>query len=451
MNRMLIDLTDLETWSGNHGGTQRVVYGIAKEYYEKSVDEGRTVEVVYIAFSSREKAYYKTSFIPILERVEQLKLNSLTVNESYQPSFSLKGRIKRKVRPYVPESILRSPLARKQAAQLVKFSVYAVNSSMRIAKSNFKRTTVIKNTEKIKFIKSDTVLILGTPWDDPNIQKELTFQKSSTGLKVVQLVYDLIIPLKPHLHHRSLFKNYTQNMFEAISVSDLLLPISQSTLRDLRVFAKRLNLSMPPSKVIRLADEIVDRNLVNNDKPSKSIHDEFIACIGTVEIRKNHMLLYHAYKLSLEQGLYLPQLIIIGGRGWLSDNLQYLIENDPDMKDRILILDNINDLGLDWVYKNCLFTVYPSIYEGWGLPVAESAAYGKLCLSSSSSSITEIAGDLLDYFSPFDSKDCLNKITYYLDHQLRSNKENNLRHNYKLTKWSETQEQVTEAVTKINE
>jgi hypothetical protein len=66
MKRILIDLTDIEQWSGNHGGTQRVVYGISKNYYlnKDSIDQ----EVVFIAF--RNKQFYEADFTSIYNRVE---------------------------------------------------------------------------------------------------------------------------------------------------------------------------------------------------------------------------------------------------------------------------------------------------------------------------------------------------------------------------------------------
>lgn len=238
-------------------------------------------------------------------------------------------------------------------------------------------------------------------------------------------------------------------MFEAIYASDLLLPISKSTDRDLKLFAQTLKLPIPKTKVIRLAEAIVESDAVDDIKPDARIQDKFIACIGTIEIRKNHILLYYVYKLAQELKIELPQLVIVGARGWLTGDFQYLVENDPEIKDKILILETINDPGLDWIYRNCLFSVYPSLYEGWGLPVAESLAYGKVAVSSDASSMPEIADDLVDYFSPYDTKQCLEVITKYLNPSELSRKESQIRDKYHSISWSYTYNQISKAADQL--
>src|SRR5262249_40993330 len=61
-------------------------------------------------------------------------------------------------------------------------------------------------------------------------------------------------------------------------------------------------------------------------------------------------------------------------------------------------------------YARCLFTVYPSLYEGWGLPVAESMASGKMCVASNRTSLPEVGQHFIDYFDPSDEADAISKI-----------------------------------------
>jgi glycosyltransferase involved in cell wall biosynthesis len=86
------------------------------------------------------------------------------------------------------------------------------------------------------------------------------------------------------------------------------------------------------------------------------------------------------------------------------------------------------------------------MYEGWGLPIAESLAYGKLCIASHTSSMTEIAGGLIDYFSPFNSEECLDKIIYYSDIKNLRPVEENITKKYSSTSWMMTFEQVIDAI-----
>jgi glycosyltransferase involved in cell wall biosynthesis len=448
MKRILIDLTDLISWSGNHGGTQRVAYGIAKEYFLLKDNPKQAVE--FMVFSTQDKVFYQSSFSEIYDRTEQQK-KSAPNNVITQPTVSIRSHIKNRLRPYIPEPIRKNNLVRKVAITSISTSMRAGRKGKTMIRryaARSKRATAFLG-DPIKFNEEDTVLILGKPWDYPDMEKTLTIEKAKTKFKLVQVIYDLILPLRPQLHHPSLFKPYTQYMFEAIYASDLLLPISKSTDRDLKLFAQTLKLPIPKTKVIRLAEAIVESDAVDDIKPDARIQDKFIACIGTIEIRKNHILLYYVYKLAQELKIELPQLVIVGARGWLTGDFQYLVENDPEIKDKILILETINDPGLDWIYRNCLFSVYPSLYEGWGLPVAESLAYGKVAVSSDASSMPEIADDLVDYFSPYDTKQCLEVITKYLNPSELSRKESQIRDKYHSISWSYTYNQISKAADQL--
>jgi glycosyltransferase involved in cell wall biosynthesis len=130
--------------------------------------------------------------------------------------------------------------------------------------------------------------------------------------------------------------------------------------------------------------------------------------------------------------------------------LQYLIETDPVMQDKIILLDGIDDIALDWLYKNCRYTVYPTMYEGWGLPVAESLVYGKLCIASESSSVPEIAGDLISYASPYDTAAWLELMTKFtIEENTLIKMEEDIKRHYKPTPWSYTYKQVAKAVHEV--
>jgi glycosyltransferase involved in cell wall biosynthesis len=438
MSKVWIDLTDIEVWRGQHGGVQRVVYGIAKHFYLNR--DMNNFQLGFFIFSERDKKFYETDFVTIYDRVEAAMDQALVVDAAV-PTIGSKLK---KYKHYVPRRIREHEPTRMMAKKAGKKAMGLLRTAHGLTKSG----QVVRRAQvPVTFVKSDIVLILGKPWDNLDIQRTLTTLKLKNNFRLVQIVYDLIIPLQPHLHHESLFTQYTQHMFEAISASDLLLPISKSSAKDLKVFCERLNLTLPEVKVIRLGDDIQANRAVGlRNKPDARIKGRFLLCVGTVEIRKNHTLLYYTYKLAAERGIELPQLVIVGASGWLSHDLQYLVKHDPAMKDKIVLLNKISDTGLSWLYQNCQFTIYPSMYEGWGLPIAESLAYGKVCIASHTSSMTEIANDLIDYFSPYDSAECLKAIEFYLDTNNRVDKEREIRSKYKPISWGNTYRQVLQSI-----
>jgi glycosyltransferase involved in cell wall biosynthesis len=126
----------------------------------------------------------------------------------------------------------------------------------------------------------------------------------------------------------------------------------------------------------------------------------------------------------------------------MTTDIQHMIDEDPDTKGKLNIIDDATDEEIVWLYENCMFSVYPSFYEGWGLPLAESAHYGKICLASDSSSIPEVLGPDAVYFSPFDSQECLQKIVKFSNNsKLRSDKERILAKR-RIWSWDDAQAQL---------
>jgi hypothetical protein len=157
--------------------------------------------------------------------------------------------------------------------------------------------------------------------------------------------------------------------------------------------------------------------------------------------------LYYAVKAAAAEGKKLPKIVIAGRKGWLTDDVRYLMENDPDAKEVFVLVHGVSDKELAWLYQNCLFTVYPAFYEGWGLPVAEALCYGKFCLPSNSASLPEIAGDLLEYYSPYDAVTCMKLIYKYAsDKKVLQGKEKEIKKTYKIATWDETSQQFSEFV-----
>ncbi len=341
MNRVWIDLTDLRLWSGQHGGVQRVVYGIAEQYYLEARDNGK--DVGFFAYDAAADDFVEASFDPIFQAVQSLRSD---VGAGGAPGEGLKHRLKRAAIQYAPSFVINNPARRALAKKVAVRSFRVAASVKRRAVASRSKLATRRNQQpvaaSVRFAEGDVVLILGKPWDDLRIQGLLTRRRQETDFCLVQVAYDLIICLHPHLHHPSLFVQYSQHMFEAVAASDLLLPISSSTDKDLAVFAERLGLRLPETAVIRLGDAIQDDVIdAQRTRPDPRIRDNFIACVGTIENRKNHTLLYYVYRLAHERGIELPQLVIVGRRGWLTDDFMQTVQRDQVIRDQFLILENI--------------------------------------------------------------------------------------------------------------
>jgi glycosyltransferase involved in cell wall biosynthesis len=197
----------------------------------------------------------------------------------------------------------------------------------------------------------------------------------------------------------------------------------------------------PPVWVLRLGDDATTEQVpvYPRELPAGWEAKHFILTVGTVEGRKNHRLLYHVWRRLLEQfGPTVPPLVIAGEFGWLTSDLRQEITRDPLVRDHLLFLPRLADAELGWLYKHCLFTLYPSLYEGWGLPVAEGLARGKYCIASSASALPEAGGDLIDYHDPLDFVECFQLIKRALfEEGFVQRREERLRREYRPHTWSE--------------
>lgn len=122
------------------------------------------------------------------------------------------------------------------------------------------------------------------------------------------------------------------------------------------------------------------------------LSENFWLSVGTIEPRKNYDKLIHAYARYLSLGGNPIPLVIAGGNGWLMNDFVHRID-DLGLKNHIKILGYVSDENLIWLYSNCYANLYPSLFEGFGLPVLEGMQFGSPVLASNSSSIPEVAGD----------------------------------------------------------
>jgi glycosyltransferase involved in cell wall biosynthesis len=114
--------------------------------------------------------------------------------------------------------------------------------------------------------------------------------------------------------------------------------------------------------------------------------------VGTLEPRKNIRRLLQAYAILFNKNLTNFPLAIAGGAGWLENELPNFITS-LGLKEKVYILGYVNDLQLRWLYHYCFAFVYPSLFEGFGVPVLEAMSMGAGVITSNRTSLPEIIGD----------------------------------------------------------
>ena len=140
---------------------------------------------------------------------------------------------------------------------------------------------------------------------------------------------------------------------------------------------------------------------------------EFILFVGTIEPRKNLHRLVEAFDRVLRSTSLSPKLVIAGGKGWLMDDFASFIKQKR-LEDRICLTGYLQDEELCALYSACSAFVYPSLYEGFGLPPLEAMACGAPVITSRIPSLLETVGDAARLVDPNDVEDLARAMTEML-------------------------------------
>jgi glycosyltransferase involved in cell wall biosynthesis len=275
--------------------------------------------------------------------------------------------------------------------------------------------------------------------------------KRKLGIKVVGMCYDLIPIISPYftaIDYSQLFSIYLKDM---VRCADKIICISRNTLHDLEEFLFSVNGHRPSLEIVTLGENLNASTSVVSEKVNATCLTSYILYVSTIEVRKNHETLYRAYRKLVEMGRNdLPRLVFAGRQGWKVESLLSDIRLDRAVSGLIITLENVNDSELSHLYRHALFTVYPSLYEGWGLPVAESLAHGKFCIASSTSSLPEVGGEFVEYLDPCDLPSWVERLAYYFDNkQAIRDREAKIRSEYRPRTWSETTRKIVECALKL--
>jgi glycosyltransferase involved in cell wall biosynthesis len=299
------------------------------------------------------------------------------------------------------------------------------------------------------------LLVAGSAWMQNRRYAEAVVALAKTqALRLVPLIHDVIPARFPFWFEDGYAPIFLRNLALLLDGAAHVLAVSEATRRDLEAHAARTeSLFLPSISVIREGDEIGQEagppDALAPDRLAALIGGRpFVLSVGAIHARKNHRLLYDVWlRLAARMGESCPLLVLVGGVAWNGQEVARALRGDARLCDRVLILEGVDDGALDWLYRHCLFTAYPSLHEGWGLPVAESLRHGKLCLAADTSSVPEIAPGLVELLDPLDVVLWAAKIRFYAESRAaRAAAEARIAAGYRPTPWAATARQVVDAL-----
>jgi glycosyltransferase involved in cell wall biosynthesis len=221
--------------------------------------------------------------------------------------------------------------------------------------------------------------------------------------RLVYTLYDLSFLAHPEWTTEANRQVCFTGVFNASVHADFVVAISEATRQHfLRMFPHypehRTAVVYPASRFVSGQPALRPREC--SSLPS----GRFFLSVGTLEPRKNLTRLVEAYAGYVQSGQHPMPLVLVGGRGWLMDGFEQQID-DLNLKQRVIRLGYVSDGTLQWLYQNCHSFLYPSLFEGFGLPVVEALSQGAAVMTSRTTSLPEVAGDAALYVDPTDTAD----------------------------------------------
>jgi len=253
---------------------------------------------------------------------------------------------------------------------------------------------------------------------DPNIydfywQPNFIPNQNIKAKKVISTIHDFSFKLQPHWHPKERLEHLNKN-FSTVKKADHIITGSNFTKQEI------IDYMQIPQDNISVIYHGVDHNLykqyleneLQKTKTKFDLPHKFLLFVGSIEPRKNLLTLLKAYTLlTKEQKEGLP-LILVGFKGWQNREIMQEIQKN---KEHIRYLGYVTDTELAHIYNLATIFIYPSLYEGFGLPPLEAMACGTPVIVSSVASLPEVCGDAALYIDPTDPQDIKDKILTLLN------------------------------------
>jgi len=265
-----------------------------------------------------------------------------------------------------------------------------------------------RHADPVVFTPTSVLVFLGAVWINDALMLAAR-DAHAQGARCVYLLYDLT-PVLETGHTAAVNKLFDRYLNLITQTASRIPAISQSSRRDYEQHCADRGWSAPDGAATGLPCGLMPGGFDVDESPWPRPYALFV---GTVESRKNHILALRAWErlIELRGETDVPDLVCIGRLGWHADDFLRAYVTTGGLGGKVSVLTgSVPDADLARFYAHAEFTVYPSRYEGWGLPVSESLAFGKLPVVAHSSSLPEAGGDLAVYFRSDDVDDLVRVV-----------------------------------------
>lgn len=267
-------------------------------------------------------------------------------------------------------------------------------------------------------------------------------------------IHDMIPMLMPDYFVNDVKKSFRKNISSVEVERDWAICVSEATKRDFCHLTQ-----MPEERVfvtyLAASDNFFQQT--DQDQIEQVYHrynipkGKYLLGLSTLEPRKNSAYLIQCfYKLILENNLNDVYLVLVGAKGWLYDEIFKTVQSYPQLQNRVICTGYVDDKDLSSIYSGATAFIYPSLYEGFGLPPLEAMQCGLPVITSNTSSLPEVVGDAGIIVDPKDEDSlCQAMLTLLSNGKLRTNLKQKGLERAKQFSWSKCADETIEIYKKI--
>ncbi|MCC0015187.1 MAG: glycosyltransferase family 4 protein [Rhodobiaceae bacterium] len=408
--KVLFDLSSLARWSGPAVGIMRAQQQLARHAHANEPD---VVFTVFDPFAGKPRAIRS-------EWVEDIIENRVSFEPALipNPSNGQRSLLHRMPRWLSDIYLLITKFRRKRLSWAQGRLAQAKGKPLPHIERMVRR--LVKPGERTRYFNPDGSLRLCPPMEsllDDSLEiaggdvfvgaqagwyhvdvEGLNRLKAETGLRHVVLCYDIIPILFPQWFSErdgAIFRAYYDKVF---SSAERIIFNAHSTERDARAHCRSLGFELADTRVVPLGCDVPARDGEADEEalPEGLEPGRFAMFVSTIEPRKNHQILVDAWRRLAQDGIVAAtgfKLVFVGRNGWHMEDFFARLAAEPEHGRSILHLEGIDDATIRALYASAAFTLYPSTYEGFGLPPVESMLAGTPVIASTGGAVNEVVGE----------------------------------------------------------
>jgi glycosyltransferase involved in cell wall biosynthesis len=230
------------------------------------------------------------------------------------------------------------------------------------------------------------------------------------GLQPVFFLHDIIPITHPEYCRPGEAEKHHRRLETMVSIGRGLIVNSAATRSELQSYAEKVGWRLPPCVVAPLAPTPLPPPAA-----LRPLAEPYFVILGTIESRKNHLLLLNLWRqLAEEMGKAAPRLVVIGQRGWESEQVADMLERCAVLHPYVIEESRCTDEQLATWLHHAQALLFPSFAEGFGMPLVEGLSMGLPVIASDLPVFREIGGDIPEYLDPLDGPGWKRAVVDYM-------------------------------------